>query len=285
MIQSLILRMLGLYLETLALIMPSRAAEKGFLLFCRPFRPAINEKQRSFFNSAQKFRLSHDGQSIQGYRWGQGSRKILFLHGWQSHTYRWKTYIDSLPKEEYTIYSIDAPGHGLSSGNFLTVPLYSAVIESFIRQEKQLHTVVAHSIGAFSVLYTFYREPLLPVDRIILLAPPGEAGDFIGSFQKALSLSHRTTKLIIDHFARRYQVAPDFFSAKKFAAAIKVGGLIIHDEDDPEAPYHYSITLNQAWEQSRLVTTRGYGHNLRSTAVVKEVVDCIQQPVPYASVS
>ena len=281
--EKLIVKTLGLYLDSLSLISPARAARAGFTLFCRPFRVPVNKKQLTFFQTAERFVLNHEGHTVQGYRWGTGAKKILFLHGWQSHTYRWKPYIEALPKNEYTIYSLDAPGHGLSSGNFLTVPLYSSLIENFIRQHKKVHTIVGHSLGGFSLLYTHYRVPELPVDRIILLAPPGEASDFISVFQKTLGVSDRTVKLVIDHFASRYQVTPDFFSSLKFAPHLKVKGLIVHDEHDPEAPYTYSIPLNKVWAQSRLVTTSGLGHNLKSPSVVKEVVGFIQEP-SYESV-
>ena len=283
--KTLVIKILGLYLEILAFILPATAARKGFLLFCRPFRIPANPKQQAFFNTAAQFHLDHEGYRVQGYRWGNGPRKILFLHGWQSHTYRWKAYIDALPKDEYTAYSLDAPGHGLSSGNFLTVPLYSSLIEKFINQHPDVHTVVGHSLGGFSLLYTYYRIPELPVDRIILLAPPGEASDFISVFQKTLGLSNRTVKLVTEHFASRYQVTPEFFSTLKFADRLNVKGLIIHDEDDSEAPYHYSIPLQKSWKKSRLVTTKGLGHNLKSSTVVKDVLEFIQEPVHQHSYS
>lgn len=270
--------MLGFYLDALSYISPSRAAKKGFELFCRPFRGPTNDKQRVFFNSADQFTIDHEGFRVQGYRWGNGPRKILFLHGWQSHTYRWKAYVEALPKDKYTVYSLDAPGHGLSSGNFLSVPLYSSLIENFIRQQNGIHAAIGHSLGGFSLLYSYYRQPL-PVDRMILLAPPGEAGDFISTFKKTLGVSDRTVRLVVENFASRYQVTPDFFSARRFAEKVDVKGLIIHDEDDQEAPYHYSVPLREVWKQSRLVTTKGYGHNLKSVSVVKEVVDFIEAPV------
>jgi hypothetical protein len=271
--------MLGLYLDTLSYISPALAAREGFSLFCRPFKAPTNQKQLTFFYSADKFQLDHEGYSVQGYRWGSGSKKVLFLHGWQSHTYRWKAYIDALPKDEYTIYSFDAPGHGLSSGKFLTVPLYSSLIEMFIKHYGKLHAVIGHSLGGFSLLYTHYRQPELPVDRIILLAPPGEASDFISVFQKTLGISHRTVKLVIDHFGKKYQVTPEFFSSRKFAEHLAIEGLIIHDEHDTEAPYQYSILLQNVWKRARLIGTKGLGHNLKSAVVVKEVVDFIQEPV------
>jgi pimeloyl-ACP methyl ester carboxylesterase len=275
--KNLVIRMYGAYMNLLAYIAPAKAAQQGFLLFCKPSRIGITQKQKEFFNTADKFTLKHEEHSIQGYKWGKGEHKILFLHGWQSHTYRWKPYIEALQGDAYTIYSIDAPGHGLSSGNFLSVPLYSELIENFIRENGPMHTIVGHSLGGFSLLYTFHKYPLLQVKQMILLAPPGEASDFISVFQKTLGLNSRTLDLIIDHFASRYDVTPDYFSTTRFIKSVNVKGLIIHDEDDDEAPYHYSLPLHRSWERSRLITTKGFGHNLRSPSVVNDVVDFINE--------
>lgn len=281
--KNLIIRLYGAYMNVLAFLAPAKAAEKGFLLFCKPFRAPLTQKQKQFFNSAEKFSIDHEGEKIQGYRWGSGEKKILFLHGWQSHTYRWKAYIEELQHANHTVYSLDAPGHGLSTGNFLSVPLYSSLIENFIRANGPFHSVVAHSLGGFSLLYTIHRFPLLQIGQLILLAPPGEASDFISVFQKTLRLNARTMELVLDHFASRYDVGPDYFSTKRFAHSVNVKGLIIHDEEDLEAPYHYSVPLHKAWDRSRLITTKGFGHNLRSATVVKDVVDFItesdQEPV------
>jgi hypothetical protein len=282
--KNLIIRLYGLYLNTLAWLSPAKAAERGFLLFCKPFRVGITQKQKEFFNSADKFVIDHESEKIQGYQWGQGEKKVLFLHGWQSHTYRWKPYVEALRGEEYTIYSVDAPGHGLSTGSFLSVPLYSSLIENFIRDNGPFHAVVGHSLGGFSLLHTFHKFPLLQVNQLILLAPPGEASDFISVFQKTLKLNSRTLELVLDHFAGRYDVTPEYFSTSRFIKSVNVKGLIIHDEEDDEAPYRYSIPLHKAWERSRLVSTKGFGHNLRSATVVKEVVDFITESNDDATV-
>lgn len=277
--RRIILRLLGLYIEALAFIAPSYAARTGFYLFCRPYRLDLSKKQIAFFNTAERFTMSHKGFSIQGYRWGHGPRKVLFLHGWQSHTYRWKHYIEALAGDEYSIYSFDAPGHGLSSGKFLSVPLYSMLIEEFLFEHQDVDTVIGHSLGGFSLLYTLYRVPSAAVNRVVLLGTPGEASDFIKVFQRTLQLSDRTVAHVITYFAKRYNVTPAFFSAEKFAAALKVKGLIIHDEDDREAPYEYARRLSDVWSGSTLVTTKGFGHNLKSPSVVSEVVKFVQAPI------
>jgi pimeloyl-ACP methyl ester carboxylesterase len=283
--KNLITRSIGLYLNLLAYLAPHKAGEIAFFLFCRPFRLNLNEKQNEFFNTGEKFSIDEEGISIQGYKWGTGKRKILFLHGWQSHSYRWKAYIEALPKDEFTVYALDAPGHGLSSGNFLSVPLYSSVIHKFILREEKIHAVISHSLGGFTFLYTLYKFPLLPVDKAIVMAPPGEAGDFLTVFKSTLGASARVMELLNAYFEDRYNITFDYFSAAKFAASVNIHGLIIHDEDDAEAPFHYSRTINQAWKRSRLLATRGLGHNLRAARVVEEVVSFINSDDAFHTVS
>src|SRR5690606_36010549 len=202
--RTLITGTAGLWLEALARVAPPYAAKQGFQLFCRPWRPPLTTKQRAFLTSATAQDLLHEGYRVKTYRWGHGPRKILLLHGWQSHTYRWKAYIDAFPEDEYTLISLDAPGHGLSSGSFLSVPLYSSLVSRLVAENGPFLGVVGHSLGGFSLLYTVYREPDLPFDRMVLLAPPGEASDFIDVFRQTLRLSNHTINLVLDYFARRY---------------------------------------------------------------------------------
>jgi pimeloyl-ACP methyl ester carboxylesterase len=273
--KTVITKVLGFYLNTLAFIAPQKAGKQGFLLFCRPFRAAITQKQREFFNTAERSGLVHDDTRIEVYRWGRGEKKILFLHGWQSHSYRWKQYIEDLSHDEYTVYAFDAPGHGLSGGNFLSVPVYSDLIQNFLLQLGHVEAIVGHSLGGFSLLHTLHTYPLLQVSRVVLMAPPGEANDFFTFYQNTLGLSNRTMKLIYDYFKHAYNVSPDYFSATAFAEAINIPTLIIHDRHDAEAPHHYAEAIAKVSKRVRLYSTEGLGHNLRSMDVVKLVTSFV----------
>ena len=266
-----ITNMMGLYLNLLAYVAPRKAGLNGFQLFCRPFKVPFNSKQLAFFNTADCYKIKFNDGDVQVYRWGKGPKRIVFLHGWQSHTYRWKSYIEAFPKDLYTIYSLDAPGHGGSDGNFLSVPVYSELIQQFIFELGEVEAVIAHSVGGFSLLYTFHRFPLMSVHKVVLMGAPGEATDFVDVFSSTLRLSKRTLALIRDHFISVYEVGPEYFSASKFVESVNVSGLIIHDQQDKEAPYCHALDINRAWKRSRLMTTNGLGHNLKSSEIVSAV--------------
>lgn len=276
--KKLLTKTIGASLNTLAHIAPKKTARLGFELFCRPVRLQINPTQKAFFSTAKQEVITFNGNDIQTYRWGNGEKKILMLHGWQSHTYRWKPYIEVL-KNEYSVHAIDAPGHGLSGGKLLNVPLYSDVIEEHLSRIGAVDAVITHSLGAFSALYTAFRNPELPVNKIVTLASPGEAQEFFEFFKNTLNLSNKTTKLVTEHFQEIFQKTPDYFSAPAFASTVKIPGLIIHDEDDPETPFYHAERIHKAWKNSRLIKTKGFGHNLRSTDVVNHVVKFVKEPL------
>jgi len=290
MLKQLLAATAGPYLNLMAYVAPSTAAYQGFRLFCRPFRAPLTDYHKQFLTSADLFSFDHDGIRIQAYRWGNGPRKVLFVHGWQSHTFRWKAYIEALDKDEYTIYALDAPGHGLSAGSYINVPFYGLVLTHLLETIGEVHAVIGHSLGAFSTLYMLHQHPAVKVNNLVLMAPPGEASDFVDFYQKTLKLSPRTMTLIHKRFTQEFSVPITWFSTPKFAKAVRVPGLIIHDEGDPEAPYRYARLIQEAWPQSTLLSTKGLGHNLKSPAVVGAVTGFLQgnpaaARIPLADVS
>jgi pimeloyl-ACP methyl ester carboxylesterase len=276
--KAFITKSIGAGLNTLAHIAPARTARIGFELFCSPFRVPINEKQKAFLNTATQQTFNHKGNKIQTYRWGNGEKKILLLHGWQSHTYRWKIYVEALSKD-HTVYTLDAPGHGLSGGKLLNVPLYSEVIEEQLRRMESTDTIITHSLGGFATFYTFYRNPELHANKIITLASPGEAQEFFDFYKRSLRLSKKTSQLIVNRFEETFQKTPEFFSAPVFASSLKIPGLIIHDVEDSETPFHHAERIHRAWKNSKLIRTKGFGHNLKSQEVVKEVIQFVNDPL------
>jgi pimeloyl-ACP methyl ester carboxylesterase len=161
------------------------------------------------------------------------------------------------------------------------VPYYSAVIQQLIASIGTIHTIIGHSLGSFSTLHAFHEQPSLPVDKLILMAPPGEATDFIDFYRDQLNLSNKTLNLVLQHFEKKFLKPIGYFSTVKFAGDINIPGLIIHDEGDLEAPFHYAKKINEKWPLSKLLATKGLGHNLKSKEVIEEIINFINKPVMH----
>src|SRR5579871_3711876 len=271
--KKLLIFFIGRYLNAMAWIAPKRAGETGFMLFCRPIRRPVKPHHLEFLNTAEKFSVEYAGKKVQGYRWGKGPRKLLLLHGWESHSYWWKSVVTRLSKEAFTLISIDAPGHGLSEGDYINIPHYSGLIEQLIAREENVYAILAHSLGSFSTIYTTFRLPNLPISKIVVMASPGEVSSFVSYYKKVLGLSDRLLAAISDFFVVKIGHRPEYFSLKEFAKAQTLPGLIIHDTDDKEAPYQHALDAHKNWKNSQMVTTSGLGHNLKS----QELIDRVKQ--------
>ncbi len=273
---KIIIKSIGVYLNILCLIAPKAGGKKGFELFCWPRRIKMKPHQLEFLNQAEeKFTINYTGKKVQGYRWGKGEKKVLLLHGWQSHSYWWRYIINRLSKEEFTIFSLDAPGHGLSEGDFLNLPHYSGLIEQFIIEHQSLHAILTHSFGGFASVYTLHRLPQLQVSKMVVMAAPGEVRHFFNYYQQILGLSAKAGQVITDHFIKTIGHPPSYFQMKEFAKTLHQPGLIIHDTEDKEAPYKNAVAMNEAWKNSTLISTTGLGHNLKSKELVEQVANFI----------
>jgi pimeloyl-ACP methyl ester carboxylesterase len=272
-------RLLGTTYNILGLVAPRLAGRLAFERFCTPQRPALKPHHRDWLEQGKAFTLPHAAGVVQGYRWGNGPRKVLLLHGWQSHAYFWKHYVEALPAE-FTAYALDAPGHGLSGGSYFNLVVYSEVIEAFLAVQGPMDAIVGHSLGGFAGIYTLARLHKFQSGQLAVLAMPGEVRAFWDAYYKFIGLWSRTQILVDAYAAKRLGHPIDYFSAKAFANNLSLPGLLVYDDTDTEATPAYAERLQAAWPQAQLVVTQGLGHNLRHARVVDGVVGFLQQRVP-----
>lgn len=278
---KIIARAAGQYLNALAYISGRQCGAAGYKLCSYPVREKMTPHQKNFLMAAKAASLLQDQVPLQTYLWGSGPKHILFIHGWQSHSFRWKSYIESLQNDQYTIHAFDAPGHGLSGGNMLNAPLYSAAIENMLASIGPVDTIIAHSIGAFALLHALHHHPHWSVKKIIIMAAPTEANYFMDFCKQYLGLSERAMHLIREKFETEFKQPLAEFSVSKFVSTISIPALIIHDKEDVETPYRDIESVHHSWESSILLTTRGLGHKLKSPDVIQAVHHFISHPESF----
>ena len=269
--KKIIFKILGWYFNKLVLIAPDVAARQGFKLFCYPIRPTLAKNHKAFLDAARSETFVINKDKIQVYKWGNGPKKILFVHGWQSHSFRWKSYVESLSGNEYTLYAFDAPGHGNSGGSMLHLPMFTEVIDFFISKKGPFDAIVGHSLGCFAIIYSLYKQPKHTNAKLVILGTPGAGMDFYALFKKTLHLSDRMGNTLLERFKKISCQNLDYFSLEKFAANLENSGLIIHEKTDREAPFGYAYNLHSIWKNSSLVYTEGLDHKLKSDRVVSLV--------------
>lgn len=266
--EKIIIKTLGYYLNTLSILSSHKAGKVGYELMCTPMRRSLKPHHKNYLESVSDKRMSINGTEIQTYRWGDGEKKVLFLHGWQSHSFRWRHFVDHYNSAGYTVLSLDAPAHGLSGGKMVNAIIYGEVIKSFLEKEGPIDAIISHSFGGFASMYALQKYPHLPVRSITLMGVPGDAVDFVSEVKAKLGLSGRTVSSIKNKFLSEFGHPIEYYTLKRFAEEIQIPGLIIHDKGDQEAPYHHALDLSKSWQNAQLHTTVGLGHKLDSEDII-----------------
>ena len=274
-VKKVIQKNIGFYFNILAYVHPKMLQRKGFALFCNPFAHKVKPHQMQFLEKGISEVIEYENYKIQTYKWGNGSKKILLVHGWASHSFRWKKYVEQLLQNDFTVYALDAPAHGLSSGKMIHVVLYAKVIDLFLQRNPDVTAIVSHSIGGFATTYYLNHYKSHNIEKAIIMGAPGEASDFFDFYKKTLGLSSKALEIIIKEFELQLGQLPSYFSTAKFAEHLTIPALIIHDKGDVATHHHYSIRLNKHWKNSQLVLTEGLGHDLKSKEVIQMVVNFV----------
>lgn len=262
----------GLYLNALAIVQPKKLKRTGYNLFCNPFSKEVKPHHLAFLKTAEMFTFAFENKKIQGYKWGNGSNKVVLIHGWASNTFRWKKMIERLQKEDCTIYGFDAPAHGLSEGKLLNLLIYKKCFDAFIESVGQMDYAVSHSVGGFMLQYALYDNKKTGLKRIAILGAPGEAEHFFDFYKEVLSLNKRTVGLIKKHFEEKLGYHPAFFSAKRFAKEIDIPVLLVHDHQDKDTDPKYTEMLSSVIKENELIMTNGLGHNLKSDELNEKIL-------------
>jgi pimeloyl-ACP methyl ester carboxylesterase len=275
-IKQILARLTGIYFNLLAFIHPEKLKKDGFVLFCTPFARILKPHHQAFLIPAMSEVIEVDGDKIQTYRWGTGSKKILLVHGWASHSFRWKSYIKSLIENDFTVFALDAPAHGNSTGKIMNLVKYERVLSAFFEKYPDLDTIIGHSIGGFAATYFLSRNSKTVIQNAVILAAPGKVDEFFQYYVRYLGLSKRAIALIVEQFENELKQKPSYFTAENFASNITTKALIVHDKTDKSTSYLDSESLSKVWKNSKLKLTKGLGHELKSEEVLLEILNFIK---------
>jgi pimeloyl-ACP methyl ester carboxylesterase len=279
--KNVIFKTIGFWLNSLTIINKCYAGKKGMFIFCKPIKLQIGEKQIQQLKEAAFATVNVNGETVQIYKWGNGAKKVLLVHGWSSYSLRWKFFIDRLQQQDVTVYAFDAVGHGLSTGKQLNVFINATTIAAVVEKTGTIDTLFAHSFGAFSAIYALDLKPGLPIKECIMMAAAENADSFFDFYKQTLGLTDATTNAIIDEFIALLGNYPGYYKASLFAKKLQQPCLIIHDKFDNETPYQGAVDIHANWKNAQLITTENIGHQMKyaplSEFIIKKI--CSNEPI------
>lgn len=256
--------LLSTTLNITARVAPGPVGRVAFALFVRPLgRPKVKPGEAEVMARAVTGRLVVDGIPVTTYRWGDGDRPVLIVHGWSSRASRFAGFIEALLAEGRTVVSFDAPGHGASGGRATTILRQREIIRRLHAQHGEFSAVLAHSFGVVSTFFAL-RDGIR-ADRIAGIGAISDFDFLAARFRAMLGVNQAVEDAMRRHIQRRlFPSEPGIwprFDACHHPEEIPSEILLVHDADDDTAAPGQSRALAAAYgERARLIETSGLGH-------------------------
>jgi len=215
----------------------------------------------SFYFKEQKFK---------SYIWKGNQTVIILVHGWESNSLRWQKLLPYLKETGSTIIAIDAPAHGLSSGNKFDIPKYAAYI-NIVAKKYNPKYLIGHSLGGKTCLYYQYFYKNKNIEKIVTLGSPCDFKILLNKYIKLLSLNTNIKKSLEVQYRKIFRSSLTFFSAKYFASKINTRGLIAHDISDSVVAYEEGKKIASGWKDSIFIETKGLGHSMHDEDLYQKI--------------
>ncbi len=244
-------------------------------LFQKPIRHKMPEAEKSILQEAHisYLDLPEIHKTIAVYKWENGPKKALIIHGWSGRATQMYKIVNALLSEGYTVFSFDAPAHGKSTGNKTMMPEFIKAIETVSETFGPFDIAVGHSMGGISLLNVQGKHEIF--NKIVVLGTPDSIYNIFNEFVSKLELKPLIAKKLIAVFEKVSGQSIFDFHGSKQTQKIKAPTLIIHDEADKEVPITDALNNYKYLKNGTFLKTKGLGHNriLKNNEVIKKILE------------
>lgn len=275
--QNFILKSIGVFINVTAVLFPKWNSNNSFKFLSKVQRGKISDKGAVFLSTAEQLFFEVNKASSVLYKWGNGPKKVLFLHGWMSNSQRWMPYIEKLNHDKYTILALDAPGHGLSKTNYLNLEIYRQSFNTALDKIGSIDTVVCHSFSNTALTYAYLVNKNLDIKKIVVMGSPSGMDAIFQYFKDALGLSKKAINILDKKITEILVIPHQEILVKNLLIQAPQSKLVIHDVADkitPFTPIKAAIEMNTTIET---LITSGLKHDLKSEKVYDRVIAFINK--------
>ena len=260
-------------LEVISPLLTSRLAA---YLFFTPIRFKTPKKELELSQKSKTKTIKFKNNKVKVYEWGNANQAILLVHGWAGRATQVAHLAKPLIEAGYKVYGFDAPAHGNSNGRHTHVMEFSDLIFRIKELHPEIESIIGHSMGGAACIYAITQG--FETNKCITIGSPASTRWILKSFCEQINVSTKVEGLIKDHLEAKFQNQFDKLSISTMVKQIDTEGLILHCEDDVDAPIENAHIIHQNWKNSKLVLTKKLGHRriLRNTEVAQTIIDFLK---------
>ncbi len=277
--EPFIFNLLRFAFSTLGPIFPKQTAKIAYNLFSTPRIRAQHKRSDSILEKARVFDFMYAGRLLKAYEWGKGDKIVLLIHGWESRGTALRSFVPDLIQQGFKVVAIDGPAHGNSYGKQTNLLHFGGAIRAIINQVGGVHSIVAHSFGGASTVFTLSSlAPEIKLERLVLIAVPSALERVIDHYVKLIHLPNSVHKELTKILEKKLGHRLNEIDVSKAYDSIQVNKtLLVHDREDKVVPFAASESIAEHWDNISFLITEGDGHYnlIKKPMVVDRVVSFI----------
>lgn len=261
---SALVRLLRGLLATSQALAPALAVRVAGRLFCTPLPPKWLHRRHGLGPRWRREAWAFEGGDLVLHMPAAAppGPVVVLAHGWGGHAGQMLALAEALAQHGLRPVLLELPAHGASRGWQSTLPQFSRAIEyvalRLAQEGHHLRALVAHSLGASAAAHAASRG--LPLDRLVLLAPPASPRDYTRYFAHVFGLSEATRAGMQRRLEAREGMLMAQFEPAAVAPRLAMPLLVVHDRGDAINRFADGEAFARGARRGELLATEGLGH-------------------------
>ncbi|MDW3191474.1 MAG: alpha/beta hydrolase [Cytophagales bacterium] len=262
-------------IKTISTVAPGMVVSFAYKMLTNPQVKKLRDHETKILSQAIQEDFPFKNFSIKLYQWGQGTKKILLIHGWEGQAGNFADLIEKLLQEDYTIYAFDGPSHGYSSSGKTNMFDFTELVGLLIKKF-EVKLLVSHSFGGVATSFALYDNQDIQIDKYLMLTTPDRFTERIDDVAASIGITNKVKALLIKKLETATGRDVGHLNVSDFVKSINVeSAMIIHDKDDKVIPISRSRNVHANWSAAEFLEVSGTGHFriLRDASVINSVLD------------
>lgn len=260
----------------------SERAATGLLYFLGSFPRSlpVRPQWQAELDHAKRIEFQRDGTRV-AWQWGESGPLVVCVHGWEGTGAQFGMIGRTLAQQGCRCVSIDLTAHGASSGRRAQFSDFPQDIMALVDHlNEPVAAYVCHSAGGM-LLMAARRAAPIAAPRYVVIASPSAPYPPVEIVREAISARDDTVQRLRNRIAAQFSSDWDsLISGHLYSHNPEGDLLLLYDENDRAIEHTQGDVIHRLWPGSRLIKTKGLGHNriLWDPDVVQEICQFVGMP-------
>jgi len=251
-------------------------------LICYPPKMPVRFQNQQLLDEAEKFSLAvpddyftQEELKFNGFKWGNGPRRLLITTGWGSKAADFSELIQALRTiDQLEIIAFDAPGNGSSEGELSNLLLFILSVKAIVHQYGRPDIVIGHSLGAMANVMALNSLQINP-ELLVSITPLVRLKENFAATMESVNVSQAAQARFFEKFEEVFKTPVDVFKLdEQYKFDYQLNHWLAYDIHDKVAPYPY---LDHFLAKHPAIRTQNYpeaGHEkiIKLPALIERLV-------------